>query len=148
MSNIITLKDEAKLEIYKYIDKEMRKLPKAENGEFDEFQEGYQDNDIDALRHAYVSGVYCMKYGKRTSDLLGRLNEYFNLNYSKISKKSQNMDLWNNAIGRKYGARANSKKEFIDQIKAEKYPKYSIRVVDGVEIPFSKRDRFKFNNLG
>ena len=40
------------------------------------------------------------------------------------------------------------KQEFIDQIKAENYPKYSIRVVDGVEIPFSKRDRFKFNNLG
>jgi hypothetical protein len=59
VSNIITLKEEAKIEIYNYIDKEIRKLPKTESVDFDEFQEGYQDNDVDALRHAYVSGVYC-----------------------------------------------------------------------------------------
>ena len=41
-----------------------------------------------------------------------------------------------------------TKEEFIFQIKAKKYPKYSIKGVEGNEIPFSKRDRYIFNNLG
>jgi hypothetical protein len=41
-----------------------------------------------------------------------------------------------------------TKDEFLIQIKAGKYPDYSFRIVGGIEIPISKRDRFKFNNLG
>lgn len=213
MVKIYTLKEEAKTEAYEYIDKYLRKLPRNEDGSFNEFADGFSDNDVDALRHAYVSGVYTMEYSEDTAERLGRLQELVFADSSSAHPQSENMDLWNNAVGRKYGKKAKSreelfkyllealknseliispdderkykgekylkrkpkslvikikenktganilfydvsqrvvmtKAEFIIQIKAEKYPKYSIRVVDGVEIPFSKRDRFKFNNLG
>ena len=37
MSNIYNLKDEAKSEIYRYIDKHIRELPKDSSDQFDEF---------------------------------------------------------------------------------------------------------------
>ena len=40
MANILTLKEEAKLEIYNYIDKNIRPLSKDENGKFNEFAPG------------------------------------------------------------------------------------------------------------
>lgn len=52
----------AKLEIYKYIDKNIRPLPKNRDGSFDEFQDGHWNNDVDALRHAYVSAIYIFEY--------------------------------------------------------------------------------------
>lgn len=213
MVKIYTLKNEAKIEVYEFIDKYLKKLPRNEDERFNEFADGFGDNDVDALRHAYVSGVYTIEYSEDTSEILGRLQEFLFFQSSTAHPQSENMDLWNNAVGRKYGKKSKSreqlfkflldalncgeliitpddvrkykgekylkrkpkslvikikenktganvlfydvsqkivmtKEEFIDQIKAEKYPKYSIRVVDGVEIPFSKRDRFKFNNLG
>jgi hypothetical protein len=213
MEKIYTLKEEAKIEAYEFIDKSLRKLPRNEDGSFNEFADGFADNEVDALRHAYVSGVYTMEYSEGTAERLGRLQEFVFSDSSSAHPQSENMDLWNNAVGRKYGKKSKNrmqlfkflldalksgeliitpddkrkykgakylkrkpkslvikikenktganilfydvsqkvvmtKEEFIDQIKAEKYPKYSIRVVDGVEIPFSKRDRFKFNNLG
>ena len=114
MSNFVSLKDEARIEIYKLIDQNIRSLPKSSDGSFDEFQDGFVDNDVDALRHAYVSGVYTIEFGEDTADILGRLNELFNLNYSEISEKSQNMDLWNNAVGRKYGKKAKNKRNLYD----------------------------------
>lgn len=213
MVKIYTLKEEAKNEAYEFINKNLRKLPRNEDGSFNEFADGFSDNDVDALRHVYVSGVYTMEYSEDTAERLGRLQELVFKDSSSPHPKSENMDLWNNAVGRNYGKKANSrdelfkflmealkageliitpdderkykgekylkrkpkslvikikenktganilfydlsknvvmtKEEFIIQIKAEKYPKYSIRIVDGEEIPFSKRDRFKFNNLG
>lgn len=213
MVKIYTLKEEAKIEAYEFIDRNLKKLPRNEDGSFNEFADGFADNDVDALRHAYVSGVYTMEYSEDTAEKLGRLQELVFSDSSLAHPQSENMDLWNNAVGRKYGKKSKSreqlfkfllealkseeliispgdkrkykgekylkrrpkslvikikenktganilfydvsqkvvmtKEEFIDQIKAEKYPKYSIRVVDGVEIPFSKRDRFQFNNLG
>jgi hypothetical protein len=41
-----------------------------------------------------------------------------------------------------------SKDEFLTLIKTGKYSDYSFKTVAGNEIPISKRDRFKFNNLG
>ena len=41
-----------------------------------------------------------------------------------------------------------TKDEFLIEIKNGNYSSYSYKVVDGIEIPISKRDRFKFNNLG
>lgn len=41
-----------------------------------------------------------------------------------------------------------TREEFVSSIKNNNYSNYSFKVVDGVEIPISKRDRFKFNNLG
>ena len=213
MVKIYTLKEEAKIEAYEFIDRNLKKLPRNEDGSFNEFADGFADNDVDALRHAYVSGVYTIEYSEETAEKLGRLQELVFSDSSSAHPQSENMDLWNNAVGRKYGKKSKNreqlfkllmealkngeliispdderkykgekylkrkpkslvikikenktganilfydvfqkivmtKEEFIDQIKAEKYPKYSIRVVDGQEIPFSKRDRFKYNNLG
>jgi hypothetical protein len=213
MVKIYTLKEEAKIEAYEFIERNLKKLPRNEDGSFNEFADGFADDDVDALRHAYVSGVYTMEYSEETAEKLGRLQELVFSDSSSAHPQSENMDLWNNAVGRKYGKKSKNreqlfkllmealkngeliispdderkykgekylkrkpkslvikimenktganilfydvfqkivmtKEEFIDQIKAEKYPKYSIRVVDGQEIPFSKRDRFKYNNLG
>jgi len=113
VTNIFELKNTAKIEIYNYIDQNIRFLPRDKNGNFDEFQDGFVDNDVDALRHAYVSGAYTMEYGNEVAETLGRLNELFNLNYSSNNSNSQNMDLWNNSIGRKYGRKAKDKSELI-----------------------------------
>lgn len=88
-------------ELYVMIDKHHRGMPKGADGNIDPWAHGLVDNDIDALRHAYVSAVYVMEYGSGTADLLGRLREYFNSTDSEI--KSRNMDLWNNSFGRSYG---------------------------------------------
>lgn len=210
---IIYLAKEARLEVYELIDKHYKPMPKNEDGTIDEYARGLANNDIDALRHSFVSGVYTMEYGEATADILGRLNEIRHFNFAGKVDPSENMDLWNNAIGRKYGKKAKSRKElfelllkalkdgeliadpkdsrkykgeksikrvpkdfvikiketksganiefldvhkkiimtkeeFILAIKNHEYPNYSFKRVDGEEIPMSKRDRFKFNNLG
>lgn len=50
MHSFYKLKNKAKLEIYKYIDENIRPLPKDKDGNFDEFQDGYWNNDVDALK--------------------------------------------------------------------------------------------------
>ena len=109
----LALKSEAKKEVYKLIDKHLRKLPKNQDGTINEFQEGFDDNDVDALRHAYVSGVFTQEYGELSADIFGRLNEYFpggSLS-SANALNSTNMHLWNNSIGRKYGKKTKSRKD-------------------------------------
>ncbi len=113
---IITLKDEALLELYTWYDKEVRPLPKNKDGSFDHFAHGLDGNDIDAMRHSYISGVYVMEFNDITSDILGRLNELINLNYSNIDKKSENMDLWNNAVGRRYARSAKTHRELYEKL--------------------------------
>lgn len=210
---IIFLMKESRLEVYQFIDKHYKTMPKKEDGSIDQYARGLANNDIDALRHSYVSGVYTMEYGKLTADMLGRLNELRHFNFGGKVDPSENMDLWNNAVGREYGEKAKNRKElfdlllkalengeliidpkdsrkyngdksikrvpkdfvikikenktganiefldvhrelilskddFLKAIKAGEYPNYSYKTVDGIEIPISKRDRFKFNNLG
>lgn len=143
-----------------------------------------------------------MEYGESTAEMLGRLHELVFFDSSSAHPQSENMDLWNNALGRKYGKKAKSRDElfefllkalkyneliidpdddrkyegdsfikripksmvikiqenktganilfyeFLVEIKNGNYSNYSYDVVDGIEIPISKRDRFKFNNLG
>lgn len=209
---IIYLMKEARLEVYKLIDQHYKPMPKKEDGSIDEYAKGLANNDIDALRHAFVSGVYTMEYGETTADLLGRLNEIRHLNFGGKTDPSENMDLWNNSIGRYYGKKAKNRRElfnlllkalkngeliidpkdprrykgeksikivpkdfviktiesstganiefldinkqivmnreeFVFEIKRGFYPSYTIKVVDGGEIPMAKKDGFKFNNL-
>ncbi len=59
------LRDEAKIEGYLYFDKYIRKLPKNPDGSINEFSPRFADNDVDAFRHAYVSGVFTQEYVKR-----------------------------------------------------------------------------------
>lgn len=210
---ITFLMKEARLEVYQLINKHYKSMPKKADGSIDEYARGLANNDIDALSHSFVSGVYTMEYGETTADMLGRLNEIRHFNFGEKVDPSENMDLWNNAVGRKYGKKVKSRKElfelllkalkdgeviiepkdtrkykgeksirrvpndfvikiketktganvefldihkkvimikeeFILAIKNDDYPNYSIKRVNDEEIPISKRDRFKFDNLG
>jgi hypothetical protein len=89
-------------------------MPKKPDGAIDEYARGLGNNDIDALRHAFVSGVYTMEYGEATADILGRLNEFKNFSFGTKEVPSENMDLWNNSIGRFYGKKAKTRKELFE----------------------------------
>ena len=89
------LRDEAKKEVYRLIDKHLRKLPKNQDGTINDLTEGFDDNDVDALRHSYVSGIFTQEYSELAADIFGRLNEYFPIGglSSSNSENSTNMDL-------------------------------------------------------
>lgn len=109
MGNILKiyqLKDKALMDLYKRLDKDLRSLPKKADGTVDVFGEGLEDNDVDAMRHAFISGVYTIEYSSGTAEILGRLNEFTTRDSRSTSDKSENMDLWNNAVGRAYGKKA------------------------------------------
>jgi hypothetical protein len=116
------LKDEACEEAYNYFDKNVRPLPRRPDGKFNEMADGFVDNDVDAFRHAYVSGVFTQEYGEKVANGLGILNELPTYGYnSPNTAKSRNMDLWNNAVGRKYGMKTKSRKTLAaDLLKALK----------------------------
>ena len=98
----LALMEEVRHEAHQYFNDNIRALPKNEKGEYEITNENkllFYDNDVDAFRHAYASGVFTQVYNRRTANLLGWYNEYKGTNPIKV----QNMDLWNNFIGRKYG---------------------------------------------
>ena len=109
---------EARAEAYQYFDKNIRSLPKNIDGNVNPKAHGLVDNDVDAFRHAYVSGVFTIVYNETTADLLGRANEYFPRTWSPNleNSKSMNMDFWNNSIGRNYGKKAKDRKELLKLI--------------------------------
>ena len=111
---ILSLMFEARIEVYQLIDAHYRPMPKKEDGSIDEYAKGLGNNDIDALRHAYVSGRYTMEFGEATADILGRLNEFKNFSFGNKEIPSENMDLWNNAVGRLYGKKSKTGKELFD----------------------------------
>ena len=88
------------MDLYKRLDKDLRSLPKKADGTVDVYGEGLEDNDVDAMRHAFISGVYTIEYSSGTAEILGRLNEFTTRDSRSTSGDSENMDLWNNAIGR------------------------------------------------
>lgn len=106
---------EARDEAYQYFDKNIRSLTKDSEGKIDPTALGLTDNDVDAFRHAYVSGVFTQVYSQETADIFGRINEYSPLSWYSNSKNpgSLNMDLWNNGIGRKYGKKVKNRKELL-----------------------------------
>jgi len=118
MKDPFTLKNEARDEAYAYFDNEIRPLPKDSNSKIDPFAPGLDDNDVDAFRHAYVSGVFTQEYGKTAADIFGRLNEMNPIGHSQPGDSaSKNMDLWNNAVGRKYGLKAKDRKSLLKCIR-------------------------------
>lgn len=111
MGNILKiyhLKDEALMDLYKRLDKDLRPMPRRPDGSIDLYGLGLEDNDIDALRHAFISGVYTIEYNEGLAELLGRLNELTTFDSQSTSDLSENMDLWNNAVGRTYGKKAKT----------------------------------------
>lgn len=105
MKNLISLRFEAENEAYTYFDQNIRKLPRNENGSWDFTTGEYSNNDVDAFRHAYVSGVFTQEYNSLTADIFSLLTEVFGVE----SLADHKMDLWNNSIGRKYGKKTKSK---------------------------------------
>lgn len=73
---------------------------------------------MDAFRHAYVSGVFAMEMGSVSAAFLGFLNEVIPGGGSSGANgaAAQNMDFWNNKIGRKYGSKAKNKDELLKMI--------------------------------
>lgn len=96
------------MDLYKRLDKDLRPMPKKSDGSIDPYGLGLEDNDVDALRHAFISGVYTTEYNEGLAELLGRLNEFTAFDSQSTSALSENMDLWNNAVGRSYGKKTKT----------------------------------------
>lgn len=62
-----SLRDEAEKESYDYFDKNIRVLPKNPDGTINTSARGFHDNDVDAFRHAYVSGIFTQEYSETTA---------------------------------------------------------------------------------
>ena len=105
---IYQLKDEALIDLYRRLDKDLRLIPKKSDGSIDPYGLGLEDNDVDALRHAFISGVYTLEYNAPVAEMLGRLQEFSTFDSRYTSSLSENMDLWNNSVGRAYGKKAKS----------------------------------------
>lgn len=118
MTNPFKLRDKVRDDCYIYFDKNIRTLEKDSDSKIDPTVLGLEDNDVDAFRHACVSGILTMEYNEMAADILGRLNEYLTLDLYSNSKdpRSLNMDLWNNSIGRKYGKMSKTQEELFKLI--------------------------------
>jgi hypothetical protein len=118
MKNFFKIRAQALKEAYAYFDQYIRLLPKNNQGEIDDSQPGFSDNDIDAFRHAYVSAVMCYEMSSFFAKVLGDFQEITGGNGSSqnVSYAAKNMDYWNNAVGRKYGRKAKTKDELLNDI--------------------------------
>lgn len=93
-----SLRNEAEAEAYSYFHHNIRPLPQDSSGKTDIYSGKLWNNDADAFRHAYVSGVFTQEYGKRIAEVFGSLNEFSAV---EKPKDEENMDLWNNNVGRR-----------------------------------------------
>lgn len=59
------------------------------------------------------------------------------------TETGRNQEFHDNATGRNM-----SRPEFVRRIEAGEYPKYHVRVIDGVSTPASNPDQSERNNLG
>lgn len=114
LTKIYTLKDEAQKQLYEWLDVEVRPLPKKSDGSIDPYGQGLVDNDVDALRHAFVSGVYTIEFSEQTAEIMGRLNEFRDFDSSSGASGAENMDLWNNAFGRRLQGRLKLGEAFMN----------------------------------
>ena len=111
---ILKMKEEAENEAYLFMEKYLgKKFRRKKDGTIDKEAGGFQHNDIDALRHAYVSGIFVMEYNEFAANVLGHLNELRGGSPVNIrpQSSSSNMDLWNNQVGRKYGKKSKTRIE-------------------------------------
>lgn len=117
MRNILLIKQQAENEAYEYFHENIRALPETSQGFWDFASGEFADNDVDAFRHAYVSGVFTQRFGDIVADILGQINELEGDLKRNQSPGQKNMDLWNNDIGRKYGQVTNSKEKLAELLK-------------------------------
>ena len=110
------MKSEAELEAYQYFNDNIREFPKDANGNPIIDRTTAHNNDVDAFRHAYVSGVYTQKFGDYVADTLGKINEIKG-DLKDQPDSERNMDLWNNKVGRDYGNTVQNKEELLEALK-------------------------------
>lgn len=65
-----SLRDKACTESYEYFSNNIWPLKKSADGSIDETTSGLHNNDVDAFRHAYVSGILTQEYSERTADMV------------------------------------------------------------------------------
>jgi hypothetical protein len=73
MGNILKiyyLKNEALMDLYKRSDKDLLPMPKKPDGSIDPSGIGFEGNDVDVLRHAFISGVYILEYNEGSAEPL------------------------------------------------------------------------------
>ena len=105
------IKREAENEAYLYFHENIRPLPKTKEGHWD-FKTGeFINNDVDAFRHTYVSGVFTQLFNEAAANILGQLKELEGDIKRNQPPEQKNMDLWNNQVGRKYGSVSSTRKE-------------------------------------
>jgi len=92
-------------------------FPRNKNGDFNFKQINARNNQIDAFRHSFVSGVIAMKYGVIIAKLLGNIKENWDDFFFNQSPLEKNMDYWNNNIGRFYGKNSQSEDELSFNLK-------------------------------
>lgn len=101
-------------ESYVYFDRYVRELPKNSDGSIDLSDVVTWDNDIDAFRHAFASGVFTHEYGETAAKLAGWLNEKFSVH---SQPGDENMDHWNNAVGRRLAMKHKTRDALAKAIK-------------------------------
>lgn len=108
--NIFELKSKSDQEANEFFDKFIRKLPRNADQSFNKLAGGFDDNDVDAIRHAYTSGIFTQVYGDKIALILGEMNELTPMGGSSSNNtNSSKMDLWNNKVGIKYGKKTSGK---------------------------------------
>lgn len=108
--NIFELKSKSEQEANEFFDKFIRKLPRNADQSFNKLAGGFDDNDVDAIRHAYTSGIFTQVYGDKIALILGEMNELTPMGGSSSNNtNSSKMDLWNNKVGIKYGKKTSGK---------------------------------------
>jgi len=107
MKDPCSLRKEAEKEAYEYFNKNIRKLPKDTNGDWDLSIDKFLYTDIDAFRHAYVSGVFTQEYNAIAISFFRVLNEIFTIG----SISADIMDFLNNLVGMKYGKKTKSREK-------------------------------------
>ena len=58
------LRNDLRDEAYEYFDKHISQLPKRPDETIDTANSIFADSDVDAFRHAYVSGVFTQEFGE------------------------------------------------------------------------------------
>jgi hypothetical protein len=106
--------DKIEHDAYEYFHSNIRKFPTKKDGSIDLGKAVLQNNDVDAFRHAYASGIFTQRYGERTARILGWLNEF--INFCQPAAE-ENMDFWNNNVGIKYGKKCKSPEKLLELLK-------------------------------
>lgn len=107
------LRNVAAMEGYTYFDQAIRPLVKKPDGSIDIGHPSVVGNDVDAFRHAHVSGVFTQEYGETVAWIFGGINEW-----GSNDLADKNMDYWNNEVGRKLALKNHTRQALLEAVKA------------------------------